>query len=63
MCFGLKKLGVGFEVKEVLMDFCYVDLVFLSFFIVYECLLLDVMKGDVILFVCIDVVYVCWKFV
>ena len=63
MRFGLKKLGAGFEAKEVSMDFRYADLAGAQVLTAYERLLLDAMKGDATLFARTDAVHAAWKFV
>lgn len=59
----MKVFGVGFNVKNVEMDFYYLDLIDVYVFEVYECLIFDVVKGDVIFYVWGDSVEEVWCFV
>ena len=61
--FGMKVPGVGFEVKDVGMDFKYSDLTNAHVPAAYERLLLDVIKGDATLYARGDSVEEAWRFV
>lgn len=59
--FGLKVLGVGMQVCDVMMDFGY-GYVFIEVSLeVYECLIFDVLLGDFLLFLCYQEVEFSWK--
>lgn len=61
--FGMKVPGEGFKVQNVNMDFHYSDLHEPDFMKAYEKLLLDCMLGDSTLFIRVDAVEACWKFI
>lgn len=60
--FGMKVLGFGFEVKQVMMDFSYDQLGGVFGGDVYVCLIEDCILGDQIFFIWSDVVEVFWYF-
>ena len=61
--FGMKVPGEGFKVQNVNMDFHYSDLPEPDLPKAYEKLLLDCMLGDSTLFIRVDAVEACWKFI
>ncbi|MFA0088738.1 glucose-6-phosphate dehydrogenase [Vibrio sp. 10N.261.51.F12] len=63
MSFGLKEPGVGFNAKEVKMNFHYASLQETQMLTAYERLLLDALNGDATLFARTDAVEACWEFV
>jgi glucose-6-phosphate 1-dehydrogenase len=63
MKFDVKEPGSGFNVKNVVMDFHYKDLIDVRIPSAYERLLYDVMIGDSTLFTRDDEVEMAWKFI
>lgn len=61
--FGMKKPGVGFQIKSVDMDFHYKDLGDIEVPEAYERLLLDCIQGDAALYARSDAVEACWAFI
>ncbi len=61
--FGLKSPGIGYNVKQVMMNFKYSDLAQTYIPSAYERLLLDAMQGDSSLFIRGDMVEATWRFI
>ncbi|MEO8665985.1 MAG: glucose-6-phosphate dehydrogenase [Ignavibacteria bacterium] len=61
--FAMKVPGTEFKVQNVNMDFHYKDLLNINLPSAYEKLLLDCMLGDSTLFIRVDAVEACWRFI
>lgn len=61
ICFGFKVLGSGMNVCDVMMDFGYGYVFIEVSFEVYECFILDVFLGDLLLFLWYEEVEFFWK--